>query len=1095
MNYHAVLRTYVRDYALPGMFALGWIFKPAKDSVRPENRRQDYHIDQSLRTHILNGLYALTRVLEYLDSHGYCRLTEGDFKRILILYTLHDAYKDSDLGRTRIGTSEYSLPLEEIENLIENLHLRDFAPVKAEDVRAASVSLLSPYVGDLPSCTPGTNRLLVFVHLADALASQQNARDYHTAERRLHEITGASRVAARQRQRIEQRIDPSQLPQPVTPQPKVAFFYHELDDYRGLSTLMIHQATQDVLAPFGLYPILYFANGVLYIGPADFIGTSAWEPSDVADLRTKVATTFFQQIREQAGKESLTVAREALSYGKSLTYSKEVYLFSRLEHLIEAIRLYPLAKKPAGFVSKIVERRVATGKYTHPDDFSTRYSLPLAADQDEDWAARWNAVYMLLMGIEALAKAFVPVDSLEWLLSTFPIPAPVALAIKENSSLLHIGGVSDHCLVIAYHWLTTAHLLLDKRTALEVDLAHVQQAVAEVALQALKPYDTEERRLTFVNEELGLLHDFDQYLSTMLTFSFARNRLPEPDLLPAYEKARSRSHKRLCVICNRIISPSVKSCDILTAIAEQQAFVFSNRLLPAAEIVGQMVWCPLCYLEFLLRKLSGQSFPAGSDTGLSRRLYLYILPDYAFTPQLWDAVGEELLGQFYGQETVVTRLPLRGSREEPSLPTRWLDQHQVDQQWLDQVSDLFAAQAERMSLPTKEGKPRRAIGDRLTFSFKAPNYALITYSNAVPDQLPLSEKARIAPTVSELWAKALYAAALLHLLTGARIYLTERPYLSITRPEQMKSIIEMEGMHPSLSGVLPMPRQARENPVLDQPRGETGQAQIPLVTLPLLLDIMAAIWEVNTALTSGDSDERRNRDKRIADVLEQLNSNRLAGATLYKMRERKKAAPYPVFVRACQLLLPQLMRGFNHTGDPEHTVGYQFMIDQEGGDMMNLAKQVTDLSLQLFLPTTRSVGRAHRYESIFRTGIEAMKSNAKISDDELIARVGGALLKRLDRISGGICPTYGDARLALVKQLAELLVTQLYRQRSGGSVSTLTHEENPFADAVYYLTAIQIQQQWEAYKQQHPSVDVSAALEEGTDTDQVEHLIEPEDEA
>ena len=140
----------------------------------------------------------------------------------------------------------------------------------------------------------------------------------------------------------------------------------------------------------------------------------------------------------------------------------------------------------------------------------------------------------------------------------------------------------------------------------------------------------------------------------------------------------------------------------------------------------------MCYLEFMLRKLSGQSYPAGSDYNASYRLYLYVLPDYSFTPQLWETLGEDLLSNFYGEKTVVSRLTLRGRKEEPGLPRHWLEQRRVDQVWLEQVRTMFADQAAHMKTPTKEGKPRGKQGDRITFSFKNPNYMLITYDNVVP---------------------------------------------------------------------------------------------------------------------------------------------------------------------------------------------------------------------------------------------------------------------------------------------------------------------------------------------------------------------------
>ncbi len=112
-SYHQILRDYVRDCAIPAMLNEGWAFKAAKSYGWKEAARgADFHSDQPLRTHILNGLYALARILEYLDQRGYCHVTEGDFKRMLRLYTLHDAYKDSNLARTRMGKGDFSIPLE-----------------------------------------------------------------------------------------------------------------------------------------------------------------------------------------------------------------------------------------------------------------------------------------------------------------------------------------------------------------------------------------------------------------------------------------------------------------------------------------------------------------------------------------------------------------------------------------------------------------------------------------------------------------------------------------------------------------------------------------------------------------------------------------------------------------------------------------------------------------------------------------------------------------------------------------------------------------------------------------------------------------------
>lgn len=623
---------------------------------------------------------------------------------------------------------------------------------------------------------------------------------------------------------------------------------------------------------------------------------------------------------------------------------------------------------------------------------------------------------------------------------------------------------------------------MENRTWLEVDVAHVQQALIKHIAEALREYEKTEHLLSFVEKTFGFRSDANNYLDSYLVFSFDPQRTPEESPLKEYEKERKKSHKRICVICSRLISPQMKDHEIKTTIANQQAQVFSNKRLPTEEIKNEMmVWCPMCYLEFMLRKLSGQGYPEGSDYNSSYRLYLYVLPDYSFTPQLWKDTSQKLLRNFLPKETVVSRLALRGSKDDPALPTHWLERRTVDQSWLEQVQQMFAKQAERMKTPTKDGK-KRTRGDRITFSLNAPNYMLITYANVVGKEADKN----LAPTHVEVWTKALYAATLIHLLTGVRVYITDKPYLSITRPEQMKTIIEMEGLHPLLYSLIPLCRT-------DNTSGDTGMrpsegsARLPLATLSTLLDLLAAVWEINAALYPGNSNER-NLDKKVASILEELRVNYLAGATLYKACERdqdKKA--YPTFTRACQLLLPQ----YEEVADPVRRAlydkGYELMLDQEGGDLMNLAQHITDTSCKLYRPRLGQKGRAHRFEDLFRTGIEAIKQSANIDKDELVVRVAGTVLKRLERLidSGEYCPAHGDERLETVQQFAEILVKELFHQRCGGSVSKLTHEENHLADAVYFLTYQKVNQYWKDRQEHSETTNEGTQDEENLATSKV----------
>lgn len=1050
-SYHRILKEYIDTYAIKAMLQEGWWVKAAKSyGWKQAARGADFHVDQPLRTHILNGLYALTRVLEYLERHGYYTVSEIDFKRTLVLYSTHDAYKDGDLARWRVGTSDFDIPLAALKDLLERMKLHDFVSIKPEDLRAASVSLLSPRVADIANCTPGVTRLLTLVHLADSFASQQTARDFTSAENRLRELSQEEEARRRNYARIGQRL--SEVPFPEEKKrPSLALYYHELDDYRGLSTLLIHQSSEEELAPFGLLPVLYFANGVLYLGPAQI-------EIDVDEVRARIASRLFAKIKQEATSESLTVAKMACAYGKGITQFKEyAYLFCSFDTLLQAAaEKIVIPRKVTGFLQKKIAMRVAKKKYVHLEEFFQLYELPVQIDQNELQAQHLFAASQLVMATESIGGAVLPTstDRMLWLCRAFQTPEHIIAHIQQQSKKLRDGGMADHCYIIAYHWLVQARFM-SNRSWLEVPTSEIKQGLIALALRLLTPYEREDLIQAFVEKSLGMQSDTRQYLREHFQFSFDLSRAQTDDQLKEYEKPRTRTHKRLCVLCNRSISGKMgaKDMQIDTSVAEQAALVFSNRRVPTIENKNDMmVWCPMCYLEFMLRRLGGQGYPEGSDYTASYRLYMYLLPDYSFTPELWTATGERLLREFSPGITTVTRMPLRGGKDDPAIPRHWLEYGRVDEMWLERVQAIFGEQAELM-------KTRRKYGDRLTFSFTNPNYMLLTYANALPNRAESNQK----PTRTEVWAKALYAALLLHLLTGVRVYITDKPYLTLTRPEEMKTIIEMEGLPPLLSSLLPISR--RENETSDISHASESSARLPLAALPALLDLCASVWEINAALFPGKAGEYRNLDKQIASILEEVRTNYLAGATLYKMREREKTGIYPVFTRACQILLPQRVEVLDAARHGLYEAGYTLMLDQEGVVWMDLIQEITTTSLDLYLPITKQEGRAHRYESLFRTGVEIIKSNAQAEISRLVGMVAGHILKRLDRISGGVCPTFGSRREETAYHFAELLVQRLYDQECGRSISKLTHRENSLADTVYFFTCQQVGERWKSWKE------------------------------
>src|SRR5260370_31982517 len=81
------------------MLNSGYLTKPAKTSGFEGKRGKDYFTGQSLYVHIVNGIFAVTRLLNYLAQTGLYQLTEKEYRTMLAIYTVHDLHKDPNVER------------------------------------------------------------------------------------------------------------------------------------------------------------------------------------------------------------------------------------------------------------------------------------------------------------------------------------------------------------------------------------------------------------------------------------------------------------------------------------------------------------------------------------------------------------------------------------------------------------------------------------------------------------------------------------------------------------------------------------------------------------------------------------------------------------------------------------------------------------------------------------------------------------------------------------------------------------------------------------------------------------------------------------
>jgi len=971
--------------------------------------------EQSLFGHVINGVFGLAQLVRFLVERGISTpgLDEKTFRKALALVSIHDVHK---LTGERVGMSEFSIPLERLREEYRRLGLDGFADVDEHLMRAANVSKRSSKHGDILLSGEEGSLLWLLVRIADNLASVKGLEEARSSlEGYLMDLRPAFA--------------------PKSPPGRYTLHYHEIRDVRGVLTNLIHSVVARQLeADYGFFPLLYFATGTLYLGPS---GIEGFERGKLID---GVVDGVLNSLVRYGDDPS--AAKEGLRRQK-YDFEKYVYAFASVPTLLDLVREETLLAKPDPRVAEKEINGIAGRKGTPAgwsDTVEERFALSLA--EPKAFNEHWSRARRYLLYVDTLLRDLNPAeDRLEWFLKAFPIPVNVADNLRQDYQLWAKGGVGKYVLVIAYHFLKGPDFA--ERSAIAQPPEQVVDALHQRVLEALAAVDTKAGRQGAV-AELGFRQDLFTYLEENLYLSFAPETQLTEDVLGAYTRIKRKGHStKVCSICNRC-SDYVR--ELRTGILSDFGRVFSNRVLPAIEAPGKnRPWCPVCHLEFILRKLAGLSLPAGADYGNSKRIYLYVLPTFSFTPH-HVKLFEPLLSRFQR----VTNLPIHDyGRDAPSIPRLWLERRELGPEWIEDVMEVLDRQAEWIA----ERGGRSYVGERIMTSriSDQPNYYLVTWEKAARGTE--RDDARIA-TRSEAWAKALFAAVVISGLTSCKVYVTERPYLPVADPADLKPTITLDSPPPILRGILGERTDAVS--LYGREKGERSG-------LERALDLSAALWVVTTNVHAPN---RPSKDKHIAERLGLANVEPLAGAHFYKEYSRLNddQSPFPTLAKACEVLL-----------------------EIQGGELMGLVEQIAEKSLEIGLPRgAYGRGKTRRYELVFREAMDAMRKAFNLIPElrrtaligrppsadsiaELKRLAAGTLLKAMERrqIAGRgeilVNPWRQDLG-QLTGEFLDLLVDEVFLRRAGGSFARFLRLENSLADGVYYYTDRVIRQKWEEYQ-------------------------------
>ncbi|MGQ9558321.1 MAG: type I-D CRISPR-associated protein Cas10d/Csc3 [Desulfurispora sp.] len=465
---------------IPAMVQRGYHSRPAKTVAWGEG-----HIDQPLLVHIQNGVFGLLQVLALLEKKGIRLVDEAGLRRAIVMYVTHDLHKMTEYAVSQdAGRSQFDQALEDYQAEIQALGLDKFADTVPAMHRAAAVSLCSPKTGDLSACPPGTALLVDLVHLADCMASMTHCQQTSVLANRLQKLLPPGRAH------------------------RYAFYYHRLDDLKGLFTNLLHRAVSQVLEEnYGLYPLLYFADSTLYLGPVD-----RHLPVRGA-LLPLVEQEIFHLLLQQPPPD-LSEAFDTLNI-KVQSYA---FLFLDAAGISALLRQYAASNAQPGFWRKTLEKHIKD--YTlSQEELHRQLGMPPGWDDD---ITRNQAVFSTARYLAAAKRLWERLqpgaDGLAELTRLLGLPAEelelVRRCIPDKYSK---DKTYDDCIALAWRWLAGFSAAGRSGFSMPVDmlLNHLERTF----LSAWQSMLTTQRRQELVEHELALRSGLAAYLAEHLFFS------------------------------------------------------------------------------------------------------------------------------------------------------------------------------------------------------------------------------------------------------------------------------------------------------------------------------------------------------------------------------------------------------------------------------------------------------------------------------------------------------------------------------------------------------------------------------------------------
>lgn len=929
-------------------------------------------VDQLMREHIESGIFALKSLIRFMEIH-HIPVEQDHLEYASLAFVLHDIHK----VEASEEESVYAQSLDDFAYWRKQLQHRKL-DIPPAFLRLAGVSRFSGKYGDFSSLPPGIdwNYTRSLVKVMDRAASILSIR----------ELMSGQGIASLRKSLME--LFPPSL------QTKLRLEFHYLEETRGLLTAHLHQTTVGLMKELGYYPWLFFADGTLYLkfeqkGKAERPNKENWLQKMVSSINEELSEQ--QDIEEEMLLDRSTLQLQTYGY----------LLLSSTERLLYA--LYRLFLRAPSTVNKFPGDRFSQAqlKKYHCETIEQLLQKMLGEipELTRDFQEKWIFHARLLKVVLNVIRQLENKEHQEaYTLLAQTLDCKTAMDIYSHIQNISNSRRFDDTIWLSYHYLKSVEV--DGRSAKELPTVDLYDYTINRLNSAFGQLVTPKKAGLYVEERLKISQDLKQYIQEQLVLSSDKQRaLASLNQRELFRK-KTGSQKRICNICNREVV-SGADAKAKATIIDDDIQVFSNRILPKAENVSALHWCPVCQLEFILRKVF--AFQQPGDRSYSKRLYLYVFPTYQLS-------GERFLEL---EETVRfdhSRINVRSfGRDQDTWQLIFLQGSKDDKTVREYLFEHFKENERLLEEQLEENGRLYSTGDLLKMG-DFSNYMLVTYDCYSSSELRTRE---------EVWLKAVTVACTLNLLYGFRVYVTERPYFSVSNIDELVYAIHLDS---------PPLKVQQQFPVKPSALG----VGIPVKEVRSAVQTLAALWEMNQHLhpvTRG----KLATDKEVSGLLRLVETHPLAGAYVVKrvLTEREWAP---------ELLMQAVL---------------WWLIEKGEKKWMNLAKRIAEASFQLFIPSSRRDGRAHRYENLFRIVVNSIKNGAEFEE------ICGSVIKRLERLSSeqrqGRVQEFSTED---VRQFVMLIYIDLFQKECKGSLFKLNQRTNQLADGIYFVTHQLVQDYW-----------------------------------